>query len=63
MQVEKEQVVDMLRAQGAHDRAQQVASALPKHVDTEADAALLQSLDVHVSEITANGGGTSKSTR
>jgi hypothetical protein len=57
MQIEKEQVVDMLRSQGAHDRAQAVASALPKHVDTEEDAALLQSLELHVSEIAENGGG------
>jgi hypothetical protein len=48
MQVDKEDVTHALREQGDHDRAQQAACALPRHVDTERDAALLHHFDVDV---------------
>ena len=48
MQVDKETVAAALRAQGDHDRAQQAECSLPRHVDTERDAALLHLLDVDV---------------
>ena len=51
MQVDKEDVVDLLRSRGDHDKAAHVGCALPRHVDTEADAGLLQQFDVSVSEI------------
>ena len=52
MQVDKEEVVDLLRSRGEHDKAASVECALPKHVDTEADAGVLHQFDVNVSEIT-----------
>jgi hypothetical protein len=48
MQVDKEAVAAALRAQGDHDRAQQATCALPRHVDTRRDAALLHQLDVDI---------------
>jgi hypothetical protein len=51
VQVDKEDVVDLLRSRGEHDKAASVECALPRHVDTEADAGLLHQFDVKVSEI------------
>lgn len=52
MYVDKDEVVDLLRSRGEHDKAASVGCALPQQVDTEADAGLLAQLEVHVSEIT-----------
>ncbi|GAB2737645.1 hypothetical protein [Nocardioides pakistanensis] len=51
MQVDKDDVVGLLRSRGEHDKAASVDCALPKQVDTEADAGLLHQFDVNVSEI------------
>lgn len=51
MEIEKDEVVDMLRSRGEHDKAQQVDSALPQHVDTAKDAGLLHNFDINVSEL------------
>lgn len=51
MQVDKKTVTATLRAQGEHDRAQRAECALPRHIDTERDAGLLQQFDLHVSEL------------
>ena len=55
VQVDKDEVVDLLRSRGEHDKAMGVECALPKQVDTEADAGLLQQFDVHVSELAVAG--------
>jgi hypothetical protein len=47
----KDDVVQMLRSQGEHDKAQQIDSALPKQIDTERDAGLLSSYDIHVRDL------------
>ncbi len=54
MEIEKDQVVDMLRSRGEHDRAQQVDSALPRHVDTDRDAGLLHTFDINIGELPAD---------
>lgn len=51
MQVDKDDVVDLLRSRGEHDKAASVECALPRQVDTEADAGLLHQFDVNVSEV------------
>ncbi|HLN77859.1 MAG TPA: hypothetical protein VK204_12500 [Nocardioidaceae bacterium] len=51
MHIDKEEVVDLLRSRGEHDKAASVSCALPRHVDTEADAGVLHQFDVNVSEI------------
>lgn len=53
MNVKKDEIVDLLRARGEHDKAANVDCVLPRHVDTEADAGLLSRYDVDVSEIRA----------
>lgn len=54
MDVDREKVVDLLRAKGEHDKAVTADCALPKHIDPEQDAGLLHSLDVSVRELTGN---------
>jgi hypothetical protein len=51
MEIEKDEVVNMLRSRGEHDKAQQVDCALPRQVDTERDASLLHTFDINVSEL------------
>ena len=53
MQVDKEDVVDLLRSRGDHDKAASVECALPRQVDTEADAGVLHQFDVAVSDLAA----------
>ncbi len=53
MHVDKDEIVGLLRSRGDHDKAASVECALPRHVDTEADAGLLHQYDVNVSEVTA----------
>ena len=55
MQVDKEDVAELLRSRGEHDKAANVECALPRHVDTEADAGLLHQFDVNVSDIAEAG--------
>ncbi|MDX6326540.1 MAG: hypothetical protein QOK15_2894 [Nocardioidaceae bacterium] len=47
MHTERETIVEILRSGGHHDRAFQAACALPRHIDIEADAALLSQLGVN----------------
>ena len=61
MQVDKRTVTATLRAQGEHDRAQRADCVLPRHVDTERDAGVLQQLDVHPSELARVAEQTSRS--
>jgi hypothetical protein len=61
VQVDKEEVVELLRSRGEHDKAAGVECALPRHVDTEADAGVLQQFDVKVSEIATAARGQDES--
>ena len=51
MHVDKDDVVELLRARGDHDKAATVQCALPRHVDTDADAGILHQFDVNVAEL------------
>ena len=51
MEIDKGEVVHMLRSRGEHDKAQQVDCALPRHVDTDKDAGLLHTFDINVHEL------------
>lgn len=55
MEIEKDQVVDLLRSRGEHDRAQQVDCALPRHVDTDRDAGLLHTFEINVCDLPEDG--------
>ncbi len=56
MQVDKEDVVDLLRSRGQHDKAASIQCALPRQVDTEADAGLLNQFEVSVSDVRQAAG-------
>jgi hypothetical protein len=47
MHTERETIIDILRSGGQHDRALEAACALPRHIDVDADAALLSHLGVN----------------
>jgi hypothetical protein len=51
LQIEKDEVVAMLRSRGEHDKAQQVDCALPRQVDTDADAGLLHTFDINIRDL------------
>ena len=53
MHVHKDVIVGFLRSRGEHDKAATVGCALPRRVDTKADAGLLSQYDLNVSELTA----------
>ncbi len=41
MQIDKTQIIDMLKSRGENDKAQQAQSQLPDKVDTDKDAGML----------------------
>ncbi len=53
MHIDKEQVTDMLRSQGEHDKAHRAETALPREVDTEEDAGLLHQFDINTCDLPA----------
>ena len=58
MQIDKSQILDLLRSQGKHDEAGQAESQLPDQVDTDDDAhkGLLSSLGVDLGSLGGLGG-------
>jgi hypothetical protein len=56
--VDKDEIVDLLRSRGEHDKAATVDCALPRRVDTEADAGLLHQFEVSVRDVAEVAGGT-----
>ena len=58
MNIDKNQILELLRSQGDHDKAQQADSELPDQVDTDKDAGLLSKFGIDPMElITKFGGG------
>ncbi|MFD1210665.1 hypothetical protein ACFQ36_01240 [Arthrobacter sp. GCM10027362] len=51
MQIDKQQIIDILRSMGNGDKASQAESQLPDQVDTERDSGLLSSLGINVNDI------------
>jgi hypothetical protein len=51
MNIDKSQIVELLKSRGDHDKAQQAQSELPDQVDTEKDSSLLSKLGVNPSEL------------
>ena len=46
MQIDKQQIIDMLKSRGDDDRAQQAQTELPDKVDTDKDSDLLSKFGV-----------------
>ena len=61
MQIDKGQILELLRSQGKQDQAQQADSELPQQVDTDQHADLLSRFGLSpqdlISRFTGGGGG------
>jgi hypothetical protein len=59
MQLDKSQIIDMLKSSGDHDKASQAESELPGTVDTDRDSGLLSKLGLDPQDLIAKftGGG------
>ena len=55
MNIDKSQIVELLKSRGDHDKAQRAQSELPDQVDTEKDSSLLSKLGVNPSELLGGG--------
>jgi hypothetical protein len=53
MQIDKQQVVELLRERGDHDKAQQAEQELPEQVDHEEHSELLSKVGVEPQELLA----------
>lgn len=59
MNIDKSQILDLLRSQGDHDKAQQADQELPGQIDTDRDAGLLSKFGIDPQDLIAKfmGGG------
>lgn len=60
MQIDKNQIIELLKSQGDHGKAQQADQELPGQVDTDQDAGLLGKLGLDpmdlITMVTGGGG-------
>lgn len=57
MNIDKQQILDLLRQQGKGDQAQQAETELPDQVDTDAHAGLLEKFGINPAELLGGAGG------
>lgn len=57
MNIDKQQIIDLLKNQGNHDKAQQAEQELPNQVDTERDSGLLEKLGINPADLLGKLGG------
>ncbi|MGL5929406.1 MAG: hypothetical protein ACRCY8_10750 [Dermatophilaceae bacterium] len=57
MQIDKQQIIDMLKSRGDHDKADQAQTDLPDQVDTDQHAEHLSTLGIDPSDLTGGAGG------
>jgi hypothetical protein len=57
MQIDKDQIIQLLKSQGNDDKAQQAESELPGQVDTDQHAGLLSKLGIDPMDLVKNLGG------
>lgn len=57
MQIDKQQILDLLKQQGNHDQAAQADSELPDQVDTDRDQGLLSKFGIDLSSLLPGGLG------
>ncbi len=57
MQIDKAQILELLRSQGQHDQAQQADGELPDQVDTEQHGGLLSKYGINVQDLLNRFGG------
>lgn len=57
MNIDKQQIIDLLKNQGNQDKAQQADQELPDQVDTDRDSGLLEKLGINPRDLLAKLGG------
>ena len=57
MNIDKQQILELLRSQGKSDQAQQADSELPEQVDTDQHAGLLQKLGINIDDLLGGAAG------
>lgn len=57
MQIDKQQVIDLLKSRGEGEKANQAQSDLPDQVDTEQHSDLLGKLGIDPKELLGGAGG------
>jgi hypothetical protein len=61
MQIDKSQIIELLKSRGDHDKASQAQSELPDQVDTDKDSGLLGKLGIDPQDLLGNlPGGIGK---
>ncbi len=58
MNIDKSQIIDLLRSQGDSDKADQADAELPDEVDTERDKGLLDKFGLDVGDLVSKFGGS-----
>ncbi len=57
MNIDKAQILELLRSQGGQDQADQADRELPDEVDTDRDAGLLEKFGVNIGDLLKKFGG------
>ncbi len=57
MQFDKSQILDLLKSQGDHDKAEQADQELPDKVDTDQHSGLLEKLGLNPMDLISKLGG------
>ncbi len=57
MQIDKTQIIEMLKSRGDDDQASQAESELPDQVDTEQDAGMLEKYGIDPKDLMGKLGG------
>jgi hypothetical protein len=57
MEIPKDQILELLRSQGDHDKAGQADQELPDQVDTDRDSGLLGKLGISPQDLLGKLGG------
>ena len=58
MQIDKQEILELLRSRGEHDTADQAENVLPDEVDTDEHAATLKQLGINPADLLGGIGGT-----
>jgi hypothetical protein len=57
MNIDKQQILDLLRSQGKGDQAQDAESELPDQVDTDQHAGLLEKFGIDINDLLGGAAG------
>jgi hypothetical protein len=57
MEIDKQQIIEMLKSHGDNDKATQAQSELPDKVDTDQHAGLLSKFGINPADLLGGAGG------